>query len=629
MTEEKLSFQAEVSRLLDIVVHSLYSQREIFLRELVSNASDACDKLRYQAITQPELIAGDSDFRIELTVDKDAGTLTVADNGIGMNRDDLIANLGTIARSGTGEFLRGLTGDSRKDVSLIGQFGVGFYASFMVADTVEVITRKAGEEHGWRWTSQGKGEFTITDAPEASRGARIVLHLKDDAKEYLEPHRLRQVVKGYSDHIGLPVILKGGNEGGEDETLNTASALWTRSKGEITDEQYKEFYHHVAHAFDEPWLTVHYRAEGAIEYTGLLFVPTEKPFDLFQPDRKQHVKLYVNRVFITDDCEGLLPPYLRFVRGVVDSPDLPLNVSREMLQHNPLLRKMQGGLVKRLFSELEKKAADADAYATFWNSFGPVLKEGLYEDFERRDQILDLARFRSTASEGQGGGGLVSLADYIGRMKDGQDAIYFITGDDASVLRRSPQLEGYLAKGIEVLLLTDPIDEFWTGMVPSYKDKPFKSVSQGSADLSKIKGEDKPEDEKKDEAPRERLDILVGALKMALGEAVKEVRASDRLTASPCCLVADEGGMSIHLERLLRQHNTTPSAAPARILEINPGHSLIKHMAERAAADATAPDLVDMAHLLFDQARIVEGEPPADPVAFAGRLAKVMEKGLA
>ncbi|MGC2856802.1 molecular chaperone HtpG [Novispirillum sp. DQ9] len=625
MAEEKLSFQAEVSRILDIVVHSLYSQREIFLRELVSNASDACDKLRYQAITQPELIAGDADFRIEMTVDAQAGTLTVADNGIGMNRDDLIANLGTIARSGTGEFLRGLSGDSRKDVSLIGQFGVGFYASFMVADTVEVITRKAGEEHGWRWTSQGKGEFTITDAPDATRGARIVLHLKDDAKEFLEPHRLRQVVKSYSDHIGLPVILKGE----EDETLNTASALWTRSRSEITDEQYKEFYHHVAHAFDDPWLTVHYRAEGAIEYTGLLFIPTEKPFDLFQPDRKQHVKLYVNRVFITDDCEGLLPPYLRFVRGVVDSPDLPLNVSREMLQHNPLLRKMQGGLVKRLFSELEKKAADAEAYVPFWTSFGPVLKEGLYEDFERRDQILELARFRTTANEGKGGDGVVSLADYVGRMKEGQDAIYFITGDDAGVLRRSPQLEGYLAKGIEVLLLTDPIDEFWTGMVPSYKDKPFKSVAQGSADLSKIKGEDKAGEEKKDAAPTERLDILVGALKMALGEAVKEVRASDRLTSSPCCLVADEGGMSIHLERLLRQHNNTPRVAPARILEINPGHSLIKHMADRATADATAPDLVDMAHLLLDQARIVEGEAPADPVAFAGRLAKVMEKGLA
>ncbi len=619
MTEEKLSFQAEVSRILDIVVHSLYSQREIFLRELISNASDACDKLRYQAITEPDLIAGDPDFRIELTIDKDARTLTLADNGIGMNRDDLIANLGTIARSGTGEFLRGLTGDSRKDVSLIGQFGVGFYASFMVADTVEVITRKAGEEHGWRWKSDGKGEFTITEAPEAARGARIVLHLKDDADEYLEPQRLRQVVKSYSDHIGLPVILKGET----DETLNEASALWTRPRSEITDEQYKEFYHHVAHAFDDPWLTVHYRAEGAIEYTGLLFVPSEKPFDLFQPDRKQHVKLYVNRVFITDDCEGLLPPYLRFVRGVVDSPDLPLNVSREMLQHNPLLRKMQGGLVKRLLSELDKKAADADAYRPFWETFGPVLKEGLYEDFERREQLLELCRFRSTA-----GDGLVSLADYVGRMKEGQDAIYIITGDDPAVLRRSPQLEGYLAKGVEVLLLTDPIDEFWTGTVPSYQGKSFKSVAQGSADLSKITGDETPEADKKDAAPAENLDMLVGALKMALGDAVKEVRTSDRLTASPCCLVADEGGMSIHMERLLRQHNSVPQMAHARILEINPSHSLIKHMAERAKADATAPDLADMAYLLLDQARIVEGEAPADPTAFASRLAKVMEKGL-
>lgn len=631
MAEEKLSFQAEVARILDIVVHSLYSQREIFLRELISNASDACDKLRYQAITEPDLLAGDTTLRIELSIDNEARTLTVADNGIGMNRDDLIENLGTIARSGTGEFLKKLTGDARKDVNLIGQFGVGFYSSFMVADRVEVVTRKAGESHGWRWESDGKGEFTIVEHKEATRGTRVILHLKKDADEFLEPARLRQIVKTYSDHIALPVILKGGagkanGSAQEDETLNTASALWTRPKNEITDEQYREFYHHVAHAADDPWLTLHYRAEGAIEYTALLFIPSVKPFDLFQPERKQHVKLYVNRVFITDDCEGLLPPYLRFVRGLVDSPDLPLNVSREMLQHNPLLRKIQSGLVKRLFRELEKKSKDAAAYATFWENFGAVLKEGLYEDFERRDEILDLCRFRSTVSDG-----LVTLAEYVERMKEGQDAIYTITGDDPEALRKSPQLEGYLAKGVEVLLLTDPIDEFWSAALPGYKGKPFRSVAQGTADLSKIKGEAKDDDaeKKEDAAPAERLDALIAIIKAALGDAVKDVRPSDRLTTSPCCLVADEGTMSIHLERLLRQHQSAPHVAPPRILEINPAHSLIKHMAERAAADAKAADLDDMAHLLLDQARIVEGEPPADPVAFAGRLAKVMEKGLA
>lgn len=621
MSAETLTFQAEVAKLLDIVVNALYSQREIFLRELVSNASDACDKLRYAALTEPSLIAGDADLRITLRIDKDAKTLTVADNGIGMDRDDLINNLGTIARSGTAEFLKGLGGDARKDVSQIGQFGVGFYSAFMVASQVDVHTRKAGSEHGWCWSSDGRGGFTITEDDTATRGARIVLHLKDEAAEFLDVWRLRQVVKTYSDHIGLPVVLLGGEDGaGEDETLNQASALWTRSRSEVTDEQYKEFYHHVGHAYDDPWLTVHYRAEGAIEYTGLLFIPTQKPFDLFQPDRKQHVKLYVNRVFITDDCDGLLPPYLRFVRGVVDSADLPLNVSREMLQHNPVLAKIKTGLVKRILSDLKKKAEDTDAYATFWGTFGAVLKEGLYEDFERRDDLLALARFHSTH-----GDGLVSLEDYVSRMKDGQDAIYFITGDSVAALRKSPQLEGYLAKGVEVLLLTDPIDEFWTGHGLRWKEKAFESVAQGAAKLDAIKAED-PAD-KPEQAPADQTDALIALLKGTLGERVKDVRVSSRLTASACCLVADDGQMSIHLERLLRQHQGQ-DAAPARVLEINAGHATIKALAARAAADTTSPALEDMAFLLFDQARIVEGEAPADPVEFAARLSRLMQAGL-
>lgn len=629
MAEEKLSFQAEVAKLLDIVVHSLYSQKEIFLRELISNASDACDKLRYGALTDPALIAGDSDLRIELSIDKGARTLTVRDNGIGMNRDDLINNLGTIARSGTGEFLKAMSGDARKDVSLIGQFGVGFYSAYMVADSVDVYTRKAGEEQGWCWSSDGKGEFTIREVADLPRGTAICLHLKEDEGEFLEPFRLQNVVKTYSDHIALPVILKGqpDEDGtvGEDETINSASALWTRPKSEITDEQYKEFYHHVAHAFDDPWLTLHYKAEGAIEYTGLLYIPSDKPFDLFTPERKNHLKLYVNRVFITDECDGLLPAYLRFVRGLVDSPDLPLNVSREMLQHNPMLAKIRSGLVKRILSELAKKAEKApEDYAKFWDTFGAVLKEGLHEDFERRDDITKICRFHSTH-----GDDLVSLADYKGRMKEGQESIYFITGDNVDALKNSPQVEGYLAKGVEVLLLTDDIDEFWVSSVPSYDGTPLKSVGQGAADLDKIKADEKTEEDKaKDAAPEAALDKLIAALKATLGERVKDVRSTDRLTSSACCLVADDGEMSIHLEKLLRAHKRGPDAFPARILEINPTHPLIKGLASRAEAETPADDLDDAAYLLFDQARIVEGEPPADPIAFARRLAKMMEKGL-
>ncbi|HSV28432.1 MAG TPA: molecular chaperone HtpG [Candidatus Omnitrophota bacterium] len=620
MSEEKREFQAEVAKLLDIVVHSLYSNKEIFLRELVSNASDACDKLRYAALTQPELTAGDADFRIRITPDKAARTLTIADNGIGMNKADLIANLGTIAKSGTAEFIKQLSGDAKKDTNLIGQFGVGFYSAYMVADRVTVVTRKAGDAEGWRWESDGKGAFTVAEDAGAQRGAALTLHLKEGEDEFLEPHTLRRIVKTYSDHIAIPVVLV---EDGKDETINSASALWTRSKSEITAEQYKEFYHHVAHAFDEPWLTLHYKAEGAIEYTGLLYVPSQKPFDIFHPDRKQHLKLYVKRVFITDDCSELLPPYLRFVRGVVDSQDLPLNISREMLQHNPVLAKIRAGLVKRVLSELKKKADDApDDFVTFWETFGPVLKEGIYEDFERKDDIVALSRFRTTA-----GDGWATLDQVVERMKDGQDALYYITGDDVAALSRSPQLEGFKAKGIEVLLLTDPIDEFWIPAVGEYKGKRLRAVTEAGIDLSAVKGEDKPGEDKPEAAPVEDMDTLIAALKLALGERVRDVKASDRLTESPVCLVAETGQMSIHLEKLLRAHKQLDSEA-SRILEINPRHGLIKGMADRVKASGREA-IDDMAHLLLDQARILEGEPPADPTAFARRLAGVMEKGLA
>jgi len=621
---EKLSFQAEVAKLLDIVVHSLYSQREIFLRELISNASDACDKLRYAALTEPKLLqdaqgTGSSDFAIHLTIDKSAKTLTIADNGIGMNRDELIANLGTIAKSGTADFLKSVSGDKAKDVKLIGQFGVGFYSAFMVADSVEVVSRKAGESQGWTWVSDGKGSFTIAEHANAPRGATITLHLKADAEEFLDATRLRRIVKTYSDHIALPVILKAdpAEKDAGDETLNSASALWTRSKNEVTPEQYKEFYHHVGHAFDDPWHTLHYRAEGAIEYTALLFIPTQKPFDLFDPQRKNHVKLYVNRVFIADDLEGLMPRYLRFVRGVVDSSDLPLNVSREMLQDNPRLRKIQGGLVKRLLKDLKDRSENAEEYATFWSAFGAVIKEGLYEDFERRDDILEIARFRSTAVDG-----LVSLKDYVGRMKEGQDAIYYITGDDAAALKRSPHLEGFLAKGIEVLLLSEPIDEFWVTSVGVYDKRPFRSAAEAGNELASIKGEEKADDGK-DAAPEEAVKALVEKIKQSLGNAVADVRVSATLRESPVCLVAESGGMSLHLARLMKQHGETAGMQIPKVLEINPRHSLIKKL-----GDVSGSTFDDAAHLLLDQARIVEGEAVPDPVAFAKRLATALEKGL-
>ena len=618
MTQETRSFQAEVSRLLEIVAHSLYSEKEIFLRELISNASDACDRLRYAALTEPALAEGDPDYRVVLTPDKAARTLTVADNGIGMGREELIENLGTIARSGTAAFVSQLSGDARKDMSLIGQFGVGFYSAFMVADRVEVLSRKAGESEGWRWVSDGKGEFTIEESPDATRGAKIIVHLREGEDEYLDPARLRRIVHTYSDHIGLPIVLKAD---GKDETINTASALWTRPRSEITPEQYKEFYHHVGHSFDEPWLTLHNKAEGVLEYTNLLFVPSTKPFDLFDPERKSRLKLYVRRVFITDEGTGLLPPYLRFLRGIVDSEDLPLNISREMLQSNPMAARIRQQLTRRVLSELVKKAGEAAGeYEKFWDNFGAVLKEGLYEDREQRDELLTLARFRSTAREG-----LVSLDEYVAAMRPGQDAIYTIHGDSLEVIKKSPQLEGFRARGVEVLLMTDPIDEFWVPAINTYKEKPFKSATRGGVDLVKITPPEAHE-EITPEAPA-KLASLIAIFKLALGDAVKDVRSSDRLTDSAVCLIADEGDMDMHLERLLKQHRQLETASK-RILELNPRHKLIERLAASVGEAGASDQLSEFAWLLLDQARIVEGEQLPDPPAFARRLATLLERGL-
>jgi len=640
MAQEKFTFQAEVSKLLDIVAHSLYSHKEIFLRELISNASDACDRLRYAALTDAALTGGDADLKITISVDKKANTLTVTDNGDGMNRDDLTEVLGTIARSGTQAFVdqmaastkdtgkkKGKDAKGGDDMALIGQFGVGFYSTFMVADKVEVLTRKAGDKKAWQWSSDGKGEFTIDEAERDARGTDVILYLDKKEKEYLDPARIEHIVKQHSDHIGIPIILKG--DGGEDgdKTLNTASALWTRPKKDITSEQYTEFYHHAAHAFDDPWMTLHNSVEGVLSYTNLLFIPSTQPFDLFHPDRKAQVKLYVKRVFITDDCEGLMPPYLRFMRGIVDSEDLPLNISREMFQHNPQLTKIRSGLSKRIMGELKKKAnKKPEEYADFWNNFGAVLKEGLYEEPENREKILGLARFKSTTQDGW-----TSLEDYASRMKDGQEVIYYISGEDADAIAASPHLEGFKAKGVEVLLMTDPVDDFWLPSVGEFEGKAFKSAARVGADLDKVEDvdKDKKKDAKKDKAGK-AIEPLLAQFKVVLGEAVKDVCASERLTESPVCLVTGEGDMDARLEKMLKQNRQAgmPDLTP-RVLEVNPGHALIKRLAKRAkASDGKDSLIADAAHLLLDQARIIEGETVVDPKAFSRRLSAVMESGL-
>jgi len=621
---ETHTFQAEVARLLDIVAHSLYSDKEIFLRELVSNASDACDKLRYEALTEPSLLDGDGELKITITPDAKKRTLTVADNGIGMSHDELVDNLGTIARSGTAAFVEQIGADGKGDSNLIGQFGVGFYAAFMVADKVTVTSRRAGASKAWQWQSDGKGSFDIAPADtDTPRGTTVMVHLAKGEKEFLEAPRLAHIVKTYSDHIAIPIELAGAD--GEPEQLNAASALWSRPRSEIDDEQYTEFYHHAGHLFDEPWLTLHNRVEGKIEYTNLLFVPSDRPFDLFQPERKTHVKLYVRRVFITDDCEDLLPAWLRFMRGIVDSEDLPLNISREMLQNNPVLAKIRSGLVKRTLGELKKKAnKDPEGYAVFWDNFGAVLKEGLYEAADYHDDLLALARFRSTGQEG-----LTSLADYVARMAEGQEDIFYISGDSIDALAASPQLEAFRARNIDVLYMVDPVDEFWLPMIGEFEGKKFRSATRGNIDLDAI-GTTAESDEKPEPAADNALSSLTALLKLTLADAVKDVRESNRLTDSAVCLVAGDDDMDMHIERLLRQHNQVDMAAK-RILEINPRHPLIRRLADTVAAKGgeAADELGDVAWLLLDQARIIEGETPPDPAAFARRMTAVMAKGLA
>ena len=612
-TPEKHQFQAEVAELLNLMIHSVYSETDVFLRELVSNASDACDKVRYEAIARPDLLAGDERLAIRIKPDEAARTLTIADNGIGMDRQELVDNLGTLARSGTKAFLKGLK-DAKEGLGLIGQFGVGFYAAFMVADRIEVTSRRAGSAEAWTWTSASGAGFEVAPATDeqsarVARGTEIVLHLKEDAVRYLQPYELERIVRTYSDHVLFPIELI--DDKGEARQVNAASALWQRSKSEVKPEDYTQAYRSIAMAFDEPALTLHYKVEGRQSYAVLLFVPSTPPFDLADPARKGRVKLYVRRVYITDDAE-LLPSYLRFVRGVVDSEDLPLNLSREMLQNNPQVRQIRNGLVGRVISELESTASkDAEAYGKIWEIFGPILKEGLYEDGERRTQLLGLARFASTAGETPR-----SIKEYVADLKPNQTEIYYLVGDSLERLKSNPKLEAAKARGVEVLLLTDPVDAFWTTLPQEFEGKPLKSLSQGDVDfgLIPVVGEDEAKDTTVDAA--DDASVLAAA-KDVLGDEVADVKASTRLTDSASCLVASAQGRDRELERLLERQNRGSGAKP--ILELNMKHAMVRLLGTAKKEDR-AQDVEDLANLLLDQARILDGEIPSDPAAFARRL---------
>ena len=614
-TAQSHQFQAEVAELLNLMVHSVYSETDVFLRELISNASDACDKVRYEAIANPALLAGDERLAIRLKPDAAAKTLTIADNGIGMDRQELIDNLGTVARSGTKAFLKGLQ-DAKDGLGLIGQFGVGFYAAFMVADRIEVTSRRAGAPDAWVWSSTGGAGYDVApasaeQAARVSRGTEIVLHLKEDATRYLQAYELERVVRTYSDHILFPIELI--DEKGETRQVNAASALWQRSKSEVKPEDYTQAYRSIAMAFDEPALTLHYKVEGRQSYAVLLFVPTTPPFDLSDPSRKGRVKLYVRRVYITDDAE-LLPAYLRFVRGVVDSEDLPLNLSREMLQNNPQVRQIRSGLVGRVLGELENAATkEAETYEKVWQAFGPVLKEGLYEDQERRSQLLTLTRFATTT----GGEKLRSLKDYVADLKPNQTEIYYLVGESMDRLKSNPKLEAARARGIEVLLLTDPIDAFWTTLPQEFDGKPLKSLSQGDVDFGLVPLADKTDDKADEKVDAAGDEAILSAVKEALGDKVADVRPSQRLTESASCLVAGEQSRDRELERLLARQNRGGSTKP--ILELNMKHALVRLLGAARTA-GQEQDVGDLASLLLDQAHILDGEIPSDPAAFTRRL---------
>ncbi|MGP9814015.1 molecular chaperone HtpG [Rhodopseudomonas sp. NSM] len=616
---ETKPFQAEVAELLNLMVHSVYSETDIFLRELISNASDALDKLRYESIANPALMQDGGEPKIRIVPKKAPDTLTVIDNGIGMDRQELIDNLGTIAKSGTKSFLTKLT-EAKDGAGLIGQFGVGFYAAFMVADSIVVTSRRAGSAEAWTWSSSGGSGFEIAPASEEAaarveRGTEIVLHLKPEAAKYLEAYQIERIVSEYSDNIQFPIELVP--EEGEPRQINSASALWQRSKSELTEEDYKQAYKQIAGAFDEPAMTLHYRAEGRQSYAVMLFAPSSKPFDLFEPERKGKIKLYVRRVFITADAD-LLPPYLRFLRGVIDSEDLPLNLSREMLQNNPQLAQIRKAVTGKVIGELDSLAdKQPEQFAKIWDAFGPVIKEGLYEDYERREKLLSLARFTTTAGENR------TLSQYVEAMKENQTEIYYLVGDSIERLKSNPKLESATARGIEVLLLTDAVDAFWTSGQLDFGGKPLKSLSQGDINFDLIpKLDSDKEAETKDEAKADEATVIA-VVKDALGDRVSDVKASQRLTSSASCLVAGGFGPDRELEKMLARANKGAGTKP--VLEINLGHPLVAALADTRADKA---DATDLSFLLLEQAQILDGELPDDPAAFAGRLNRLVLRGL-
>jgi len=630
MTNMSNKFEADTGKILDIVINSLYSEREIFLRELVSNASDALDKRKYLGLTDKKINNSSDASEIKIEVNNKEKILTISDNGIGMNEEDLKSSLGTIARSGTKAFLEqvaGNTKDKKADMSMIGQFGVGFYASFMVADSVEVVSKKAGEEQAWKWSSDGKTGFDLEKTDKETAGTSITLKLKKDAKEFLEETRLQFVVRKYSDHISYPVkLLEIDKKDAEEKTLNEASALWTRSSKDITEEQYQEFFSHIGAGFGKPLLTMHNNTEGTISYTNLICIPSTRPFDLFNPDRKSSLKLYINRVFITDKCDALVPSYLRFIKGLVDTQDIDLNVSREMLQNNPAVSKISKSLVGKILREIKKVSEkNVDGYKNFWKEYGAVLKEGLYEDAERKETLLDLCRFSTNENDE-----IMSLSSYLEKMPENQKDIYYISAETRSQALASPHLEGFKSKNIPVLIMTDAIDQFWLPMIGSFKDKKFTSITQGQINLDDLdeKNKDKKSESKdqKEKQDKEYVD-LIAQMKVVLGEHVKDIRLSSKLTDSPVCLVADDGDMDIAMEQLMAQRDTNYKGAP-RILEINGDHSLIKNMKSLLSKKENNDLVSDAGTLLFEQARLLEGKMPADPAQFSKIMNQFLLKAI-
>ena len=623
----KKSFEADTGRVLNIVINSLYSEKEIFLRELISNSSDALDKRRFLSLTDSSLGAENSEYKISIMIDKKNKSLTISDNGIGMDEEDLIKSLGTIARSGTSEFLAELEKKASEkkdaDVNLIGQFGVGFYSSFMVADNVVVISRKAGSHDCFKWSSDGTTGYEIEKLDNAEVGTTITLTVKAAAKEFLDETRLSFITKKYSDHISYPIDFSAGF-GKEKKTINSASALWTRDKKDLTSDQYNEFFRHIGAGYGEPFLTIHSKAEGTVSYTNLLFIPDKRPFDLFTAERNSKLKLYANRVFITDNCEDILPKWLRFVYGIIDTPDLDLNVSREMLQHNPALKRISKSLIKKVINELKKiKEKDGQKYDLFWKEFGQAFKEGIYEDADNKKNILALSKFYSSKSDDT-----IFLSDYLERMHKNQEAIFYISSDTLDRAKTSPHLEGLKAKGIEVLFFVDPIDTFWLQMLPEFEEKKFTSITKGTIDLSKfdneIKNKKKSDDnEKKTEKPD--FSKLIERIKAELGENVSDVRLSNKLVDSPSCLVADEVGMDVQMERIMKMHDKDFAGAP-RILELNENHEVILKL--NKMPDKKKELIKDASFLLFDQAKIMEGQMPVDLGGFTRRLTQFMSGAL-